>query len=161
MSAFTRGRRLLALPMTILAASALTVSLCAPADAVTTRQRKITYGLQVARDQKGDPYRWGAEGPFRFDCSGLTMFSYARAGLFLPRTSDAQARYTRRIRKSNIRPGDLMFFHSGGDVYHVGVFAGWNGRGSALVLHAPRPGQRVHTSTAWTRRWYPGTVRRR
>jgi cell wall-associated NlpC family hydrolase len=165
MPAILRRQRAFALTTAVLTALALTISLSisfAPsADAATLRARKIGNALQVARNQKGDPYRYGANGPHRFDCSGLTQFSYGRANLYLPRTSDAQARYARRIKKRNMRRGDLMFFHSGGNVYHVGIFSGWNGRGRRLVLHSPSTGSRVHTSKVWTRSWFAGTLRRR
>jgi cell wall-associated NlpC family hydrolase len=165
MPAILRRQRAFALTIAVLTALALTVplSICvAPtADAATKRARKIANAFQVARNQKGDPYRYGANGPNRFDCSGLTQFSYGRANLYLPRSSDAQARYARRIKKGNLRKGDLMFFHSGGNVYHVGVFAGWNGHGHRLVLHSPSTGERVHTQKVWTRGWFAGTLRRR
>ncbi len=165
MPACLRRQRVFALTIAVLTVLALTLSLSvsfAPsASASTTRLGKIANALQVARNQKGDPYRWGANGPNRFDCSGLTEFSYARAGLYLPRTSDAQARYARRVKKPNMRTGDLMFFHNGGNVYHVGIFAGWNGHGDRVVLHAPASGRRVHTTTTWTRSWFAGTLRRR
>lgn len=159
MPASIRGQRLLALPIAVLMAFALAISLAAPADAASKRQRKIHHALKVAKHQKGDPYRYGATGPHRFDCSGLTQFAYRRAGLRLPRTSDAQARRTRRIPRRQMRKGDLMFFHSGGDVYHVGIFAGWNGNKRRKVLHSPRPGSRVHTTLVWTSRWFAGTLR--
>jgi cell wall-associated NlpC family hydrolase len=160
MPATTRGQRYLALPVAVLLALVLAVSLAAPADA-SLRQRKIHNALEVARNQKGDPYRYGANGPGAFDCSGLTQFSYGRAGLFLPRTSGRQARYSRRIVKKNMRKGDLMFFYDRGGVYHVGIYVGWNGTGRRRVLHAAKPGTRVHTSTVWTTRWFAGTLRRR
>jgi cell wall-associated NlpC family hydrolase len=161
MPAIFRGQRVLALTLAVLTALALSVTIAAPADAATKRARKIYNASMVAKNQHGDPYRYGANGPARFDCSGLTQFSYGRAGLYLPRTSDAQANYARRIRKRNLRKGDLMFFHSGGNVYHVGIFAGWNGRGRRLITHSPSTGKRVHTTTVWTSRWFAGTLRRR
>jgi cell wall-associated NlpC family hydrolase len=166
MPACLRAWRVFALTIAVLTALALALSLStafAPsANAVTERRlHEISNAFQVARNQKGDPYRWGANGPYRFDCSGLTQFSYGRAGLYLPRTSDAQARYARRIKKRGLQKGDLMFFHRGGGVYHVGIFAGWDGHGRRLVLHAPSPGERVHTSTIWTRSWFAGTLRGR
>ena len=60
-----------------------------------------------------------------------------------------------------MQKGDLMFFHNGGNVYHVGIFTGWNGHRKRKILHSPRPGRRVNTTTVWTRRWFAGTVRRR
>ena len=90
------------------------------ADALTRSQRaqKVHHGLRVAINQVGDPYRYGAAGPRAFDCSGLTMFAYKQAGLYLPRSSDDQGRHARHILRKNMRRGDLMFFTSGGHVYH-------------------------------------------
>src|SRR5215468_7232405 len=77
------------------------------------RDRKIHHGLEVAINHKGDPYSYGSAGPGAFDCSGLTMFSYDKAGLHLPRTSDGQARAVRHIPKKNLHRGDFIFFTSG------------------------------------------------
>jgi cell wall-associated NlpC family hydrolase len=156
----TASRRLIALTVALLTVLTLTVAVAAPADAAR-RVRKVHDALAVARNQKGDPYRWGAEGPDRFDCSGLTQFAYRRAGLDLPRTSDAQARYARKIKRDRMRKGDLIFFHKRRDVYHVGIFAGWNrSHTRRKVLHAPRPGRDVHTDGIWTNFWFPATLRR-
>ncbi len=160
MPASIRGQRYFALPLAVLLALVFAVSLASPASA-SLRQRKIHHALEVARNQKGDPYRYGANGPGAFDCSGLIQFSYGRAGLFMPRTSGRQARRARHIVKKHMRKGDLMFFYDGGGVYHVGMFVGWNGHGHRRVLHAPRPGGHVHAAPVWTRRWFAATLRRR
>jgi cell wall-associated NlpC family hydrolase len=94
--------------------------------------------VRVAATRRGAPYRWGAIGPRRFDCSGLTKWSFARVGKRLPRTSRAQYAAAGHIARSQARPGDLVFFLRRGRVYHVGIYAG-GGR----MWHAPRPGQRV------------------
>lgn len=101
--------------------------------------------LKVARNQKGDPYRYGASGPSAFDCSGLTSYSYKRAGKSLPRSSGAQRSATKRISRSKARKGDLVFFHGRGGVYHVGLYEGGN-----KILHAPYSGTRVRTEKIWT-----------
>lgn len=103
------------------------------------------HAFRVAAAQKGDPYRWGATGPNAFDCSGLTSYSFRRAGVSIPRTSSAQRGATRRIPASAARPGDLVFFQSGGRVYHVGFYAG-----NHRVLHAPHTGARVRIERIWT-----------
>jgi cell wall-associated NlpC family hydrolase len=160
-------RQVTALMIAMLTVATLTVAVAAPADAAGHRPRKISNALGVARHQKGDPYRWGAEGPRRFDCSGLTLFAYERAGLELPRTSREQARYARRIRRPQLREGDLIFFykrrtHKRRSVYHVGIYAGWNrSHTRRRVVHAPRPGRRVSTEQVWTSSWFPATLRRR
>ena len=93
--------------------------------------------VRVAASKKGRPYRWGATGPSRFDCSGLTQYSYKRIGKRIPRTAHAQYRATKRISRSQLRPGDLVF--SGGSrKTHVGIYAG-NGK----MWHAPRRGTTV------------------
>jgi cell wall-associated NlpC family hydrolase len=120
---------------------------------------RVNRAVRIAAAQKGDPYGYGAAGPNRFDCSGLTFYSYHRAGFRgLPRTSSAQARFARHISRPAMRRGDLMFFTGGGGVYHVGVFAGWS-HGRRLVLHAPYSGTRVRTERVWTNSWFPGTLR--
>jgi cell wall-associated NlpC family hydrolase len=92
--------------------------------------------LAAARSALGKPYVWGANGPSGFDCSGLMQWSYAQAGVSLPRTSQAQAHAGRRVPLSQARPGDLVTYRS--DASHVGMYVG-NGR----VIHAPYPGAPV------------------
>jgi cell wall-associated NlpC family hydrolase len=144
----------------VLATLALMISLVAPAEAASKRARQIQHAVSVAHHQKGDLYRYGANGPRRFDCSGLVQYSYGRAGIRVPRTSDSQARSARRIKRRNMRKGDLMFFHRRGNVYHVGIFTG-RSHGRPKMVHAPSTGKRVQVSSPWTRRWFPGTLRRR
>ncbi|WP_233648329.1 C40 family peptidase [Streptomyces sp. BSE6.1] len=91
----------------------------------------------AAQSKIGTPYVYGATGPSSFDCSGLTSWAYAQAGVGIPRTSQAQANYGTRISSmSQLQVGDLVFFFN--DLHHVGLYAG-NGQ----VLHAPRTGTNV------------------
>jgi cell wall-associated NlpC family hydrolase len=92
--------------------------------------------LRYAVKQIGDSYVWGAAGPIRWDCSGLTMRAYEQAGVRLPHSSRAQYNYGRSITRSNLQPGDLVFF--GSPISHVGIYIGQN-----KMVHAPRPGARV------------------
>jgi peptidoglycan hydrolase CwlO-like protein len=92
--------------------------------------------LAAARSALGSPYIWGANGPSAFDCSGLTQWSWAQAGVSLPRTSQAQRTAGRQVPLSQARPGDLVTYRS--DASHVAIYAG-NGQ----VIHAPRPGAAV------------------
>ncbi|GAA1789241.1 hypothetical protein GCM10009795_038740 [Nocardioides hankookensis] len=125
------------------------------------KHSKVFRAMTTAVAQKGDPYAYGAAGPNRFDCSGLTYYSFRRAGIHgIPRTSSAQAHFARHISRSAMKRGDLMFFTDGGGVYHVGVYAGWK-HGRRLVLHAPYSGTRVRTDPVWTNSWFPGTLRGR
>ncbi|MCX4761373.1 NlpC/P60 family protein [Streptomyces sp. NBC_01275] len=92
--------------------------------------------LAAARSALGRPYVWGANGPTGFDCSGLMQWSYAQAGVSLPRTSQAQAHTGRRVPLSQAQPGDIVTYRS--DASHVGMYVG-NGQ----VIHAPYPGAPV------------------
>jgi cell wall-associated NlpC family hydrolase len=88
----------------------------------------------AAQSVIGSPYVYGASGPSSFDCSGLTSWAYAQAGVSIPRTSEAQANAGTRIySESDLKVGDLVIFY--GDYHHVGLYAG-NGQ----VLHAPHTG---------------------
>lgn len=94
--------------------------------------------VSVAASRRGAPYVWGAAGPWRFDCSGLTSWSYRQVGRSIPRTAHSQYVSTYRVARSYARPGDLAFLTSGGYAYHAAVYAG-----NGMVWHAPRPGKRV------------------
>jgi cell wall-associated NlpC family hydrolase len=162
MSAIATWRRLaVAIPILLVTALAFTLFVAAPADAAKTmRERKIHHGLEVALNQKGDPYSYGSDGPNSFDCSGLTMFSYHKAGLYLPRSAADQSRFARRIPKSKLRRGDFVFFENGGSVYHVALFLG-HFHGKRYVLHAPHSGTVVQRDPLWTTAWFAGTIRHR
>ena len=134
-------------------------------DAIQDARRRIDAKyhriMRIAKNQKGDPYQYGAAGPNRFDCSGLVYFSTHRAGFGnVPRTSSAQSRFMRRISRSAMRPGDYVFFTGGSGVYHVGIFVGRND-GRRMILHAPGSGKRVRVDGIWTDRWFAGTLRGR
>jgi hypothetical protein len=111
---------LLAVVMALMLVVAADVAAPTPADAATPAQTAVAY----ARAQLGDPYRWGAEGPNAFDCSGLTWAAYRHAGVSIPRVSRDQYRATARVSRSNLAPGDLVFMGSGGYVTHVGIYEG-------------------------------------
>jgi cell wall-associated NlpC family hydrolase len=102
--------------------------------------------MKVARNQKGDPYVYGAAGPNAFDCSGLTMYVYKRAtGISLQHTATSQFRKGDRISRKQARPGDLVVMHSGRDIYHVSIYAG-----KGEIIHASRPGTNVKRDPIWT-----------
>ncbi|MYQ33840.1 C40 family peptidase, partial [Streptomyces sp. SID4956] len=92
--------------------------------------------VAAARSALGRPYVWGANGPHGFDCSGLTQWAYAQAGVALPRTSQAQRYAGRPVPLSEARPGDLVLYRA--DASHVAMYMG-NGQ----VIHAPYPGAPV------------------
>ncbi|MCH0541656.1 C40 family peptidase [Streptomyces sp. MUM 203J] len=91
--------------------------------------------LSAAATQVGKPYVSGAEGPNSYDCSGLTQWAYRQAGVSLTRTTYTQQNDGVKIGRSQLKPGDLVFFNN---LAHVGLYAGNN-----TVLHAPKPGAYV------------------
>ncbi|PUA81030.1 C40 family peptidase [Nocardioides currus] len=119
---------------------------------------RIADAQRTAMAQRGDAYSYGSAGPNAFDCSGLVFYSYRAAGFDVPRTSGAQAAYTKRIAKEDMRPGDLMFFYGAGGVYHAAIFIG-NENGHAMMVHAPGSGQSVTVAAPWTSSWFGGTLR--
>jgi peptidoglycan DL-endopeptidase CwlO len=96
--------------------------------------------LAYARAQLGDPYQFAAAGPNAFDCSGLTSAAWKSVGVSLPRSSRSQYSAGTSVSRSNLQPGDLVFFYS--PISHVALYAG-NGQ----IIHAPRPGKSVEYSS--------------
>ncbi|QWC83965.1 C40 family peptidase [Nocardioidaceae bacterium] len=155
-----RALRVVALPLVAMALVFTGLTVTAPAaEAASPRIEKIRKAMRIAVAQKGDPYRYGAAGPNAFDCSGLIYYSYRKAGFRnVPRTSDSQAAKFRGIPKRKVRRGDFVYFHRGGDVYHVGIFAGRRA-GNKYVLHAPYGSKRVSRERIWTNSWFAGSLR--
>ncbi|HEV7625678.1 MAG TPA: NlpC/P60 family protein, partial [Streptomyces sp.] len=92
--------------------------------------------VAAARSVLGRPYVWGAAGPGSFDCSGLMQWAYGRAGVAIPRTSQAQRSSGRQVPLSQAQPGDLVLYRD--DASHVGMYVG-----GGKVVHAPHPGAPV------------------
>ncbi|MGW2211642.1 C40 family peptidase [Streptomyces sp. NPDC001781] len=135
-----------ALTLAAVGGSIMVPGLATDASAATTASK----ALKVAASKKGAPYRYGATGPGRFDCSGLTLYSFKKAGKKLPRTAAQQYNKTHHISSHHRKAGDLVFFHSGSSVYHVGIYAG-KGR----IWHAPKSGDVVRLQKIWTKSvWY-------
>ncbi|MFE9255098.1 NlpC/P60 family protein [Streptomyces sp. NPDC006879] len=105
----------------------------APAPATGSRAARA---VSFAYGALGKPYVWGATGPSSYDCSGLTQAAWRAAGVSLPRTTYTQINAGRRISRSQLAPGDLIFFYPG--VTHVGLYIG-----GGKMIHAPRPGSTV------------------
>jgi cell wall-associated NlpC family hydrolase len=97
--------------------------------------------VNAALSQVGKPYQWGGAGPDSYDCSGLTMWAWAQAGVSLPHSSQMQYSATPRVSRSALRPGDLLFF--GSPIHHVGMYVG-NGR----MVEAPYTGASVRVVSA-------------
>ena len=104
--------------------------------------------------QLGKPYGWGASGPDSFDCSGLTMFAYAAAGVSLPHYTGAQINMGRHVSWDEMQPGDLIFF--GADLHHMGMYIG-----GGQMIHAPHTGDVVKISSlaGYYQSTYAGSVR--
>lgn len=107
----------------------------APAPAPAPTQTAAAKAVAFAYKQIGKPYVYGATGPGSFDCSGLTGAAWKSAGVSVPRTSYSQLGGLKSVSKSNLQPGDIVGFYSGG---HVGLYVG-----NGYVIHASRPGKPV------------------
>ncbi|MFD7868321.1 NlpC/P60 family protein [Streptomyces sp. NPDC057682] len=107
--------------------------------------------LKAASTRVGLPYVYGATGPGSFDCSGLTQWAYAQAGANITRTTYSQIAQGTQIARSQLKPGDLVFFSG---TSHVGLYAGNN-----TVLHAPKPGTYVRYESMNTVGSYQTAVR--
>ncbi|WP_033314598.1 NlpC/P60 family protein [Streptomyces iakyrus] len=92
--------------------------------------------LDFAYAQLGKPYEWGSTGPNSYDCSGLTGASWRAAGVSLPRTVKQQYDAGRKVAKSDLQPGDIIYWYN--DNQHNGMYVG-NGK----AIHAPRTGKNV------------------
>jgi cell wall-associated NlpC family hydrolase len=114
----------------------LTTAGAATAEAPNSR---ASAAVSYAYAKLGSPYVWGATGPDAFDCSGLIQAAYRSAGISLPRTTYAQIDAGRRVSRSELLPGDLVFFYSG--ISHVGLYIG-NGQ----MIHAPNPSAPVRVA---------------
>jgi len=88
--------------------------------------------VTIARGLLGIAYVYGGSTPAGFDCSGLTQYVYAKAGISIPRTASAQQRAATRV--TSPRPGDLVFY--GSPAWHVGIFTGGD-----MMIDSPRPGK--------------------
>ncbi|KRN04596.1 C40 family peptidase [Holzapfeliella floricola] len=99
--------------------------------------------INMAQSQGGIPYVWGGKTPAGFDCSGLMQYVFAQAtGRQIGGYTVAQESAGRKVSVSQLQAGDLVFWGSQGNSYHVGLYIG-NGQ----YIHAPQPGEGVKTST--------------
>lgn len=105
-----------------------------------------------ARTQVGKPYVFGSSGPNGYDCSGLTSAAYLQVGISLPHSSQAQFRVGTPVDKSDLRPGDLLFFYGG--ITHVGLYAG-----NGVMVHSAPSGRGVFFSNLATYPSYQGARR--
>jgi cell wall-associated NlpC family hydrolase len=97
--------------------------------------------VRAALSQVGKPYQWGGAGPNSYDCSGLTMWAWAHAGVYLPHSAAMQYSVTSHVSSSALQPGDLLFF--GSPIHHVAMYVG-GGR----IVEAPYTGAFVRVVPA-------------
>ena len=126
-----------------------------PGSALTTTQ--LIAMLKAAVSRVGLPYVWGAAGPNSFDCSGLVQWSFAQAGIVMPRVAADQARTGPAVPVSQLQPGDLLFYHTDPTapdyVSHVAIYLG-----KGLEIQAPEPGQDVQIVPLWLGSEFAGAV---
>ena len=127
-----------------------------PARQLLTGSKLGLAAAALAKEQLGKPYQWGAEGPDKFDCSGLVMYVYDNLGVKLPRVSGQQAYAGVHVDRQDLQPGDLVFFKlNGSRIDHVGIYLG-----HGKFIHAPRKHVPVRTESLnnsyWRRRFKGG-----
>jgi cell wall-associated NlpC family hydrolase len=114
--------------------------------------------LRAAMSRQGMPYVWGAVGPKSFDCSGLVQWSFAQAGIVMPRVAAAQALAGPAVPVSKIQPGDLIFYHTDPTapkyISHVAIYLG-----NSWMIQAPEPGRNVEVVPANFGTGFAGVIR--
>jgi cell wall-associated NlpC family hydrolase len=121
-----------------------------PTVSIPTANTVGAQALQAALTRAGDPYVWGAAGPGQFDCSGLVVWAYAQEGIALPHYTGSLWESGVHVARSDLEPGDLVFF--GADISHVGIYVG-----DGLMIDAPNFGVPVHVEPIFS--GYVGAVR--
>jgi peptidoglycan DL-endopeptidase CwlO len=128
------------------------VGACLPSDDAAPQGGSVgSRVVRFAMSQIGKPYVFGAAGPSSYDCSGLTLTAYAKAGISIGIHS-ATAQYRKAAAQGDLvpmkdaEPGDLLFYtDGGGDMYHVTIYAG-----NGLMIEAPYPGSTVRQAPVRT-----------
>jgi peptidoglycan DL-endopeptidase CwlO len=122
-----------------------------PAINIPTANTVGAEALRAALSRVGDPYVWGAAGPGQFDCSGLVVWAFAREGIALPHYTGWLWNSGMHVTRSDLEPGDLIFFYA--DISHVGIYVG-----NGLMIDAPDFGETVRVEPIW---WsvFAGAVR--
>jgi peptidoglycan DL-endopeptidase CwlO len=134
------------------------VSPTAAAGAGTMTAGQLTTALRAAESRQGLPYAWGAAGPSAFDCSGLVQWSFAQAGVRMPRVAADQARTGPAVPVTQLEPGDLLFYHTDptapGYISHVAIYLG-----NGWMIQAPQPGEHVEVVPANFGSEFAGAIR--
>jgi peptidoglycan DL-endopeptidase CwlO len=120
--------------------------------------KQIDTMLRAAMSREGMPYVWGAAGPTSFDCSGLVQWSFAQAGIVMPRVAADQALTGPAVAVSQLEPGDLLFYHTDPTaptyISHVAIYLG-----NGWMIQAPEPGENVEVVPADFGTEFAGAVR--
>ena len=123
-----------------------------------TAEYEVDTGLSAAMSRTGLPYIWGAAGPRAFDCSGLVQWSFAQAGIVMPRVAADQALAGPAVPVSQLQPGDLLFYHTDPtaptSISHVAMYLG-----NGWMIQAPEPGQDVEIVPADVGKEFAGAIR--
>jgi cell wall-associated NlpC family hydrolase len=129
-----------------------------PATAAAAPTAQLDTMLRAAMSREGMPYIWGAAGPRAFDCSGLVQWSFAQAGIVMPRVAADQALTGPAVPVSQIKPGDLIFYHTDPTaptyISHVAIYLG-----NGWMIQAPEPGKNVEVVPADFGNEFAGAVR--
>ncbi|HXT88603.1 MAG TPA: C40 family peptidase [Trebonia sp.] len=129
-----------------------------PATAAGAPGTAVDAMLKAAMSRKGLPYVWGAAGPTAFDCSGLVQWSFAQAGISMPRVAAEQALSGPAVPVSQLAPGDLLFYHTDptapGYISHVAIYLG-----NGWMIQAPQPGMDVEVVPATFGSEFAGAIR--
>jgi cell wall-associated NlpC family hydrolase len=112
---------------------------------------RAAVAVQEAYRKLGSPYKWAASGPNQFDCSGLTMWVWGKAGVSLPHSSQSQYNSGNHVSRGDLQPGDLVYF--GSPIHHVGIYIG-----GSQMISAPHTGDVVKIQDAF-RSDYVGATR--
>jgi cell wall-associated NlpC family hydrolase len=114
--------------------------------------------LKAALSRVGRPYVWGGAGPLVFDCSGLVQWSFAQAGIVMPRVAADQALTGPSVPLADAEPGDLLFYHFDPTdpdyISHVAIYLG-----NGMMEQAPEPGMDVQVVPAFVGSGFAGLVR--
>ena len=114
--------------------------------------------LKAAMSRRGLPYVWGGDGPATFDCSGLVQWSFAQAGIVMPRVAADQARSGPAVPVSDLEAGDLLFYHTDPTapdyISHVAIYLG-----NGWMIQAPEPGMDVEVVPAAFGSGFAGAIR--
>ncbi len=129
-----------------------------PATSAAAPSAALDAVLRAAMSRRGLPYVYGAAGPASFDCSGLVEWSFAQAGITMPRVAADQALAGPAVPVSQLQPGDLLFYHTDptapGYISHVAIYLG-----SGWMIQAPQPGENVEAVPADFGAEFAGAIR--